>query len=86
MRAALWEQLSDLPMPSQVTEWVLTPAEIMNAAQVAPAGAEVNAKLALVLMVEAAGEEVIVVSGGGGVPPTGVAMSVWISAAESARL
>ena len=40
MRAALWKQLSDLPMPDQVTDWMLTPAEIVNAARVAPAGTE----------------------------------------------
>ena len=39
-RATLWKQLSDLPIPEQVTDWMLTPAEIVNAARVAPAGAE----------------------------------------------
>jgi len=40
MRAALWKQLSDLPMPDQVADWMLTPAEIVNATRVAPAGTE----------------------------------------------
>lgn len=39
-RAALWKQLSDLAIPDQVADWMLTPAEIANAARVAPAGAE----------------------------------------------
>lgn len=39
-RATLWKQLSDLPLPEQVADWMLTPAEMVNAARVAPAGAE----------------------------------------------
>ncbi len=40
LRIALWQHLSDAPIPHQITDWVLTPAEIANAAKVAPAGNE----------------------------------------------
>jgi hypothetical protein len=39
-RVALWKQLSNEPVPDPVEGWKLTPVEIMNAARVAPAGAE----------------------------------------------
>jgi SpoVK/Ycf46/Vps4 family AAA+-type ATPase len=37
-RLGLWAQLSDEDAPAPVAEWLLTPAEIYRAAQVAPAG------------------------------------------------
>ncbi len=40
LRVALWQHLTDAPIPHQITDWVLTPAEIVNAARVAPAGNE----------------------------------------------
>lgn len=40
MRVTLWKRLSKLPLPEQVAEWMLIPAEIVDAARVAPAGAE----------------------------------------------
>jgi hypothetical protein len=40
LRIDLWKQLCDTPPPRQVMDWVLTPAEIVNAARVAPAGEE----------------------------------------------
>lgn len=39
-RIALWKQLSDQSVPNLVVDWMLAPAEIVNAARVAPAGAE----------------------------------------------
>ncbi len=44
LRAALWQHLSDVPIPYQITDWVLTPTEIVNAARVAPAGHEAVAE------------------------------------------
>jgi len=38
MRASLWRHLCALPIPDQVLDWLLTPAEIAQAVQVAPAG------------------------------------------------
>jgi AAA+ superfamily predicted ATPase len=38
VKQALWERLSSLPLPSMVLEWMLTPGEIVKAAQTAPAG------------------------------------------------
>ncbi len=40
LRIDLWKHLCGTPPPRQVTDWVLTPAEIANAARVAPAGNE----------------------------------------------
>jgi hypothetical protein len=40
VRLALWKQLSDEEAPAPVRDWTLTPAEIANAALVAPAGPE----------------------------------------------
>jgi AAA+ superfamily predicted ATPase len=40
LRMNLWQHLSHAPIPKQVTDWVLTPAEVVNAARVAPAGDE----------------------------------------------
>ncbi len=40
LRIALWKHLSDEPLPLQIAAWMLTPAEIVNAARVAPAGDE----------------------------------------------
>jgi SpoVK/Ycf46/Vps4 family AAA+-type ATPase len=44
LRTALWQHLSAAPIPYQITDWVLTPAEIVNAARVAPAGKEAVAE------------------------------------------
>lgn len=38
-RRALWDALSDQPMPAEIAHWALTPAEIANVATVARAGA-----------------------------------------------
>jgi len=40
VRIDLWRHLSDEPLPPQIAAWVLTAAEIVNAARVAPAGDE----------------------------------------------
>ena len=37
-RRTLWETLSDLPIPGEVSDWALTPAEVSSVAAVAPAG------------------------------------------------
>jgi AAA+ superfamily predicted ATPase len=37
-RIALWQRLSDQPVPAPVASWALTPGEIAAAARVAPAG------------------------------------------------
>jgi len=44
VRTALWQHLSNAPIPYQITDWVLTPAEIINAVRVAPAGKEAVAE------------------------------------------
>lgn len=44
-RIELWKQLTDEPVPVAVADWVLTPAEIVNAARMAPAGAEAVAEV-----------------------------------------
>jgi ATPase family associated with various cellular activities (AAA) len=40
LRIDLWKHLSDEPLPLEIAGWVLTAAEIVNAARVAPAGDE----------------------------------------------
>jgi hypothetical protein len=40
-RLALWERLTDIPAPAAIGEWILSPAEIAAAAQLAPAGPEI---------------------------------------------
>lgn len=44
-RIALWKRLTDEPVPVTVTDWMLTPAEIVNAVLMAPAGAEAVAEI-----------------------------------------
>ena len=44
-RIGLWKQLTEEPVPAMVAEWMLTPAEIVNAARIAPAGAEAVAEV-----------------------------------------
>lgn len=44
-RLALWERLTDEPVPVTVADWMLTPAEIVNAVRMAPAGAEAVAEI-----------------------------------------
>ncbi len=44
-RIALWKQLSEEPAPATVADWMLTPAEIVNALRMAPAGAEAVAEI-----------------------------------------
>lgn len=44
-RIALWKQLSEDPVPVMVSDWMLTPAEIVNAVHMAPAGAEAVAEI-----------------------------------------
>ena len=44
-RIALWKQLTKEPVPVMVTDWVLTPAEIVNAARMVPAGADAVAEV-----------------------------------------
>lgn len=39
-RTAFWQALTDAPTPLPIEEWMLNPAEIVNAALVAPAGIE----------------------------------------------
>jgi ATP-dependent 26S proteasome regulatory subunit len=39
-RARLWKRFTDEPIPEAIRDWVLRPAEIRAAAQVAPAGSE----------------------------------------------
>lgn len=38
LRIALWQRLSPQPPPHIIADWVLTPAEIVRAVQIAPAG------------------------------------------------
>ena len=38
MQIALWERLSPQPPPHIIADWVLSPAEIVRAVQIAPAG------------------------------------------------
>ena len=40
VRIALWDRLATTPTPAAIADWILTPAEIAAAAQMAPAGAE----------------------------------------------
>lgn len=44
-RIALWKQLTEQPVPVMVTDWMLTPAEIVNAVRIAPAGSEAIAEM-----------------------------------------
>jgi AAA+ superfamily predicted ATPase len=44
-RIGLWKQLTEEPVPAMVAEWMLTPAEIVNAVHMAPAGAEAVAEI-----------------------------------------
>lgn len=44
-RISLWKQLTEEPVPAMVADWMLTPAEITNAARMAPAGAEAVAEI-----------------------------------------
>jgi AAA+ superfamily predicted ATPase len=44
-RIGLWEQLTEEAAPAMVAEWMLTPAEIVNAVRMAPAGAEAVAEV-----------------------------------------
>lgn len=39
-RTALWKHMTDEPVPAQVADWMLTPAEIANAARVVAVGEE----------------------------------------------
>ena len=55
-RVALWQTFTDQPHPAAVAEWTLTPAEIKAAAQVAPAGMAVAARLCQQLVHRAPGE------------------------------
>ena len=40
LRLALWQRFCDVPVPRQIADWVLTPAEIVNAAWLTPAGSD----------------------------------------------
>ena len=42
-RTTLWKRLAGLPVPAPVSDWTLTPGEIVRAAQAAPAGMEAAA-------------------------------------------
>jgi cytidylate kinase len=44
-RIGLWKQLTEDPVPTMVADWMLTPAEIVNAVRIAPAGAEAVAEI-----------------------------------------
>lgn len=44
-RIALWKQLTEQPVPVLVADWMLTPAEIVNAVRIAPAGSEAIAEM-----------------------------------------
>lgn len=44
-RIELWNRLAKIPAPAMVADWMLTPAEIVNAVRMAPAGTEAVAEV-----------------------------------------
>ena len=44
-RSALWKHVSTYPVPQIIEDWILSPAEIVSAAQVAPAGMDAVAEV-----------------------------------------
>jgi AAA+ superfamily predicted ATPase len=55
-RAALWQRLTGEPAPGPIVDWTLTPAEIVSAAKVAPAGSAAVVEACQRLLYQAPGE------------------------------
>lgn len=55
-RAALWERLTHQPMPAPISDWTLTPAEIVTAARSAAAGPQAVVESCRQMLYQAPGE------------------------------